>query len=90
MYAVAEVYQSDINKVRSGQRVRVAGDSLSGELQGTVDWVGMQVQRQNVINTDPSENIDAKVVEVHVQLNEPSSQKAANLTNLQVKVVIEL
>ena len=90
MYAVAEVYQSDINKVRSGQRVRVTGDSLSGELQGTVDWVGMQVQRQNVINTDPSENIDAKVVEVHVQLNEASSQKAANLTNLQVKVVIEL
>lgn len=90
MYAVAEVYQSDINKVRSGQRVRVTGDSLSGELQGTVDWVGMQVQRQNVINTDPSENIDAKIVEVHVQLNEASSQKAANLTNLQVKVVIEL
>lgn len=90
MYAVAEVYQSDINKVRSGQRVRVTGDSLSGELQGTVDWVGMQVQRQNVINTDPSENIDAKVVEVHVRLNEASSQKAANLTNLQVKVVIEL
>ncbi|GAX42321.1 carbamoyl-phosphate synthase L chain, ATP-binding protein [Tolypothrix sp. NIES-4075] len=90
MYAVAEVYQSDINKVRSGQRVRVTGDSLSGELQGTVDWVGMQVQRQNVINTDPSENIDAKVVEVHVQLNEASSKKAANFTNLQVKVVIEL
>jgi HlyD family secretion protein len=90
MYAVAEVYQSDINKVRSGQRVRVTGDSLSGKLQGTVDWVGMQVQRQNVINTDPSENIDAKVVEVHVQLNEASSKKAANLTNLQVKVVIEL
>jgi HlyD family secretion protein len=90
MYAVAEVYQSDINKVRSGQRVRVTGDSLSGELQGTVDWVGMQVQRQNVINTDPSENIDAKIVEVHVELNEASSKKAANLTNLQVKVVIEL
>lgn len=90
MYAVAEVYQSDINKVRSGQRVRVTGDSLSGELQGTVDWVGMQVQRQNVINTDPSENIDAKIVEVHVRLNELSSKKAANLTNLQVKVVIEL
>ncbi|MBD2605455.1 ABC exporter membrane fusion protein [Scytonema hofmannii FACHB-248] len=90
MYAVAEVYQSDINKVRSGQRVRITGDSLSGELQGTVDWVGMQVQRQNVINTDPSENIDAKIVEVHVQLNELSSKKAANFTNLQVKVVIEL
>ncbi len=54
MYAVAEVYQSDISKVRPGQRVRVSSDSLSGELQGTVDWIGMQVQRQNVINADPA------------------------------------
>ncbi|OUL25598.1 ABC exporter membrane fusion protein [Nostoc sp. 106C] len=89
MYAVAEVYQSDIHKVRSGQRVRVTSDSLPGELQGTVDWIGMQVQRQNVINADPSSNIDARVVEVHVRLDQASSAKAAQFTNLQVKAVIE-
>ncbi|OUL22151.1 HlyD family secretion protein [Nostoc sp. RF31YmG] len=89
MYAVAEVYQSDIHKVRSGQRVRVSSDSLPGELQGTVDWIGMQVQRQNVINADPSSNIDARVVEVHVRLDQASSAKAAQFTNLQVKAVIE-
>ncbi len=90
MYAVAEVYQSDINKVRSGQRVKIISDSLSGELQGTVDWIGMQVQRQNLINSDPSSNIDGRVVEVHVRLNEASSTKAEKLTNLQVRAVIEL
>lgn len=90
MYAVAEVYQSDITKVRQGQRVRVTSDSLPGELQGTVDWIGSKVLRQNVVNTDPSQNIDARVIEVHVRLNEASSQKAAKFTNLQVKVVIEL
>lgn len=90
MYAVAEVYQSDINKVRSGQRVKVISDSLPGELQGTVDWMGMQVQRQNLVNSDPSSNIDARVVEVHVQLDQASSTKAAKFTNLQVKAVIEL
>lgn len=89
MYAVAEVYQSDINRVRSGQRVRVTSDSLPGELQGTVEWIGAQVQRQNIVNTDPSENIDARVVEVHVRLDHTSSQKAAKFTNLQVKAVIE-
>lgn len=89
MYAVAEVYQSDISRVRSGQRVRVTSDSLPGELQGTVEWIGAQVQRQNIINTDPSENIDARVVEVHVRLDDASSQKAAKFTNLQVKTVIE-
>ncbi|BAY07587.1 ABC exporter membrane fusion protein [Calothrix sp. NIES-2098] len=89
MYAVAEVYQSDIHKVRPGQRVRVSSDSLPSELQGTVDWIGMQVQRQNVINADPSSNIDARIVEVHVKLDPASSAKAAQFTNLQVKAVIE-
>jgi HlyD family secretion protein len=90
MYAVAEVYQSDINKVRPGQRVKVSSSSLSGELQGTVDWVGMQVQRQNIINSDPSSNLDSRIVEVYVQLDKPSSQKASNFTNLQIQAVIEL
>ncbi|WP_392480511.1 HlyD family efflux transporter periplasmic adaptor subunit [Nostoc sp. C110] len=90
MYAVAEVYQSDINKVRSGQRVKVISDSIPEELQGTVHWTGMQVQRQNLVNSDPSSNIDARVVEVHVQLDRASSAKAAKFTNLQVKAVIEL
>lgn len=90
MYAVAEVYQSDINKVRQGQAVRISSESLPNELRGRVDWIGMQVQRQNLINSDPSSNIDARVVEVHVQLNKLSSQKASKFTNLQVKAVIEL
>ncbi|MEH1874573.1 HlyD family efflux transporter periplasmic adaptor subunit [Nostoc sp.] len=90
MYAVVEVYQSDIKKVRPGQNVRVSSDSLRHELEGRVDWIGMQVKRQNLINADPSSNIDGRVVEVHVQLNKLSSQNASSLTNLQVKAVIEL
>ncbi|WP_414587612.1 HlyD family efflux transporter periplasmic adaptor subunit [Scytonema sp. PCC 10023] len=90
MYAVAEVYQSDINKVRLGQRVRLQSESLPDQLVGTVDRLGMQVQRQNVINSDPTSNIDSRVVEVHVRLDEPSSQKSARFSNLQVRAVIEL
>ncbi|MCC5621800.1 ABC exporter membrane fusion protein [Nostoc sp. CHAB 5715] len=90
MYVIAEVYESDIDKVHSGQQVRVFGDSLSIELQGIVDRKGLQVRRQNVINTDPANNIDNRVVEVHIRLDEASSRKAATLTNMQVKAVIEL
>jgi len=90
MVAVAEVYQSDVSKVRPGQQVRVTSDSIPGELQGTVERVGSQVRRQEIVNTDPSTNIDSRVVEVHVALNDSSSQKAAKFTNLQVKVEIEL
>ncbi len=90
MYAVAEVYESDISKVHPGQRVRVINEFLPHELQGTVDWVGLQVRRQNVVNTDPASNIDGRVIEVHVRLDPNSSQKAAKFTNMQVKAVIQL
>ncbi|WP_416211652.1 ABC exporter membrane fusion protein [Nostoc sp. DedQUE12b] len=90
MYVIAEVYESDIGKVNSGQQVRIFGDYLPIELQGIVDRKGLQVRRQNVINTDPVSNIDNRVVEVYIRLDETSSQKAANLTNMQVKAVIKL
>lgn len=89
MQAIAEVYQSDVNKIRVGQRVRVTSDTIPGELTGTVARIGSQVRRQTIVNTDPSANIDARVVEVHVNLDPASSQKAAKFTNLQVQVVIE-
>jgi HlyD family secretion protein len=90
MIVIAEVYQTNISKIKEGQKVRVVSNSLPNELQGKVDWIGWQIQRQNVINADPSDNIDSRVVEVRVRLDEESSQKAAKFSNLQVKAIFEL
>ncbi len=90
MYGVVEVYQSDINQIRVGQKVKITSNSLSGELQGTIDRVGIQVKRQNVINADPTSNIDDRIIEAHVALEPESSQKAAKFTNLQIQAVINL
>ncbi len=89
MDVLAEVYQSDVSKVKLGQSVSVKSDSINGELAGTVERIGSQVRRQAIVNTDPSTNIDSRIVEVRVGLDEESSQKAAKFTNLQVKVVIK-
>jgi HlyD family secretion protein len=89
MMAIAEIYESDIRKIQLGQRVRVTSKTLPRELTGTVDWIDLKVRQQTVINTDPSQNIDAKVIEVHVRLDPASSQMAATLTNLQVEVQVE-
>src|SRR6476661_6129005 len=88
MLAVAEIYESDVDKVRLGQTAKITSDALTGELRGTVEYIGLQVQRQNIVNTDPSANIDGRIVEVKVRLDAASSQKVAGLTNLQVKVAI--
>jgi HlyD family secretion protein len=88
MEAIAEVYQSDVGKVRLGQKAKVFSSAIAGELTGTVSQIGAQVRRQTIVNTDPSTNIDARIVEVHVTLDRSSSQKAAKSTNLQVRVTI--
>lgn len=90
MIAIAEVYESDIRKIKVGQKAKITSTSLTEELEGNVEYIGLQVQRQNEVNKDPAANIDAKVVEVKVKLAPESSQKVAGLTNLQVEVKILL
>ena len=90
MYAVAEVYQSDITKVQLGQQATVTSSAISEKLTGTVESIGLEVERQEVVNTDPTANIDAKVVEVKLKLDRASSEKVAGLSNLLVNVQIDL
>ncbi len=90
MYAVAEVYESDIGKVQLGQKAIVTSSVVNQKLTGTVDRIGLEVERQEVVNTDPTANIDAKIVEVKVKLDEESSKQVAGLTNLLVNVKIDL
>ena len=88
MYAIAEVYQSDIQKIHLGQSVLCTSEAMPEKLTGTVERIDRKVRRQTVINTDPSKNIDDRVIEVHIKLDRASSQIAANFTNLQVQVEI--
>jgi HlyD family secretion protein len=90
MYAVAEVYESDISKVQLGQKAIVTSSAVNHKLTGIVDRLGLEVERQEVVNTDPTANIDAKIVEVKVKLDEESSKQVAGLTNLLVNVKINL
>lgn len=90
MYVVAEVYESDINKIIQGKNVRIVSDVFAQELQGKVERIGLKVRKQNLTNTDPSTNIDNRIVKVHIRLNRASSQQAAKFTNMQVKTIISL
>jgi HlyD family secretion protein len=91
MYVVAEIYQTDIEKVRVGQRSTITGEAFSGKLQGTVTHIGLQVDRQNVFNVNPGSDTDRKVVEVKIRIDNPAdSQQVAGLTNLQVEVTIPI
>lgn len=89
MYVTAEVYETDIGKVRVGQTVNVSSDALPYKLNGRVSQVGLQVKKQGIFDINPLSNTDYKVVEVKVRLDPTSSRKVAGFSNLQVQTTIQ-
>lgn len=87
MYAIAEVFEDDVGRVRQGQRARVSSPALPKDLGGTVDWIHLKVAKQDALGTDPAARKDARVVEVEIRLDE--SEVAASFTNLQVEIEFE-
>lgn len=87
MYAIAEVYETDIQNVRRGQRATISSSAFPGEIAGTVEQIGMLIRKNDVLNTDPAADTDVRVVEVKIRLDD--SRLVSGLTNLQVKVKIE-
>ena len=91
MYVVAEVYETDIKKVRLGQSATITGDAFSGKLRGTVTDIGLQVGKQNIFNNNPGADTDNKVVDVKIRIDNPAdNQRVAGLTDLQVQVLIDI
>ena len=90
MMVIAEVYQDDIAKITRGQSAEIITSISPEALAGTVERIGLQVQQQQVVNEDPAANIDAKVVEVSIELDETASGRVKGLTNLQVTATINV
>lgn len=88
MYVVAEIYETDIAQVRLGQRALIRSDALTAELEGTVEEIGWKIGKKDILNTDPTADVDARVVEVKIRLDREDSERVSSLTNLQVEVKI--
>lgn len=86
MYAVAEVFETDIARVKVGQRAQISSDALDAVLTGTVETIHQKVAKMDTIGTDPAASKDARIIEVEIRLDNPAA--AASLTYLQVDIVI--
>jgi HlyD family secretion protein len=86
MYAVAEVYETDIGRVRLGQQATISSDLLPHPLEGRVAHIGMKVTPSSVLPGDPASYADSRVIEVKIRLDE--SRSVAGLINGKVSVVI--
>ncbi|MEB3259302.1 MAG: HlyD family efflux transporter periplasmic adaptor subunit [Cyanobacteriota bacterium] len=86
MEALLEVYESDIDRVRLGQGVRLSSENggFAGSLRGTVLRISPQVRQREVLSTDPSGDVDARIVEVRVALTPEDARRVRALTGLKV------
>lgn len=84
MEAELEVYQTDIAHIALGQTVILASPALTKPLTGIVNGIGLEVERQTVVGSDPAANTDARIVRVTVSLDPASSIRASTLTGLEV------
>jgi HlyD family secretion protein len=86
MEALLEVYESDIDRVRLGQTAVLTSENggFSGTLRGTVSRISPQVRQRQVLATDPSGDVDARIVEVRVALAPEDALRVRALTGLKV------
>ena len=86
MEAVAEVYESDIGRVRPGQSVRLISENggFTGSLTARVLRVSPQVRQRAVLSTDPTGDADARVVEVRLALTPADAARVRNLAGLKL------
>jgi HlyD family secretion protein len=92
MIVVAEVYESDINRVKTGQTVTITSETgaFTGKITGKVAQIGLKIGKQEVLDTDPAADVDSRVVEVKILLDKESSDRVSALTNSKVITKINL
>ncbi len=86
MEALLEVYESDINRVRIGQRARISSENggFEGSLNGRVSRISPQVRQRELLSVDPTSDADARIVEVRVRLDPGDARRVRSLTGLKV------
>ncbi len=93
MVVIAEVYESDISKISIDQKVIITSqnNTFTEELKGKVSYIRQQIGKKQIIDPNPSVNVDVRVIEVEILLDISSSQKVSGLTYAQVltKILID-
>ncbi len=86
MEAVAEVYESDIGRVRPGQAVTLTSENggFQGSLEAKVLRISPQVRQRQLLSTDPTGDADARVVEVRLALSPAEIQRVRQLAGLKI------
>ncbi len=86
MMVLAEVYETDIGRVRLGQKTLIRSPAFDGDIEGAVVEIQRQVQTGRIFPLDPLLRSDRRTIPVRVK---PAADKRLEaLNNAQVTVII--
>ena len=88
MEVVADVYETDLPRLRIGAPAEVVVPGEARRFAATVRDIGWTVRRQTQANTDPVAAVDSRTVEVRLALDEAGSEALRRRSNMQVQVAI--
>ncbi len=88
MAVVAEVYESEVLKVKVGQKAVIASPALPAKMTGVVTGVSPIAFRNTIESMDPNSSTQARVVEVTILMD--AAEPLDRLVFLQVDVTIEI
>jgi HlyD family secretion protein len=88
MSVVAEVYESEVLKVKTGQKAVIASPALPAKMTGVVTGVSPVAFRNTIESMDPNASTQARVVEVTIHMD--AASPLDRLVFLQVDVTIEI
>lgn len=86
MMVEAQVYITDIRKIKTGCNAVITGDGFTGEVTGTVMEITDMVDFNSVFSPDPASFADRRIVKVKIKLEK--NDFAAGMINSQVTVKI--
>jgi len=88
MMVVADVYETDLPRLREGAPAEVVVPGEDRRFAAVVTDIGWTVRRQVQATTDPVAAVDSRTVEVRLALDEAGSAALSRRSNMQVQVAI--
>lgn len=88
MDIVADVYETDLSRLRIGAPAEVTAPGTEDRFAATVRDIGWTVRRLVQGQTDPVAAVDSRTVEVRLALDEAGSEALRRRSNMQVHVAI--
>lgn len=89
MDIVAEIYESDLSRVKVGQSARISAIGFERTYHATVRELGFQVKKNDLNDTDPLADRDNRIIEVRLTLEPDAVDALKHQIFRQVHVQID-